>query len=309
MVLIYLFWNSPSSTSYQYDHPECSQHEDYQSVKSEIEIPVYKEQNEKENKDNEKEIPKIIWTYWDNDSIPELVKKCMTSWKKYNPTYTIHLLSNSNLSQFLDTDVLSFKLANYPQRISDFIRIHVLAKHGGIWADASLLMTAPLDWIHDGSDVVCYHIDQIRSDKVYPVLENWFIAAKPNDDFIKKWRDEFVNINQFEGGEDYLENVKKRGTNLDTVFCTPYLSMHTAAQFVLQKIGTTSKMNVMDAREGPYRHLRFNTNPLSFEQGLDNLCHDAPPPIIKFRGIDRHFMNENPEKTECVISFIQKIIS
>lgn len=85
--------------------------------------------------------------------------------------------------------------------------------------------------------------------------------------------------------------------------------MHTAAQFVLQKIGTTSKMNVLDAREGPYRHLRFNTNPLSFEQSLDNLCNEFPPPIIKFRGIDRHFMKENPEKAECVISFVKKIIS
>jgi hypothetical protein len=255
------------------------------------------------------EIPHIIWTYWDKEEIPPLIEQCILSWKRHNPGYTINILSKQNLKQFLDEPILSYKLSNTPQRTSDFIRIHILTKYGGIWADASLLMTQSLDWIHNGSDVVVYSIDDIHDSKTYPVLENWFIASIPHCDFIQKWKDEFMNIHHFESGEEYLEDVKKRGANLSTIFCTPYLTMHVAAQFVLQKVGTTSALRVLNARTGPYAHMRFDTFPLTFKQSLYNLCHDPLSPIIKLRGIDREFIMDHPRESECVWELIKSINS
>jgi hypothetical protein len=240
-------------------------------------------------------IPHCIWTYWDTDTPPSLVTWCIESWKKHNPSYKIIVLNPSNLKQYLDTDVLSFPLANTPQRTSDFVRIHVLAQHGGIWADASLLMNAPLDWIHEPrADLVCYSIDRIHAINT-PVLENWFLACVPKCDFMVKWRDEFVTINRFSGGEAYLDDLKKRSVNLDTIFCTAYLTMHAAAQYVLQKDNSSSVLRVLDAREGPYKHMRFNTRPLSFEESLGNLLSDPIQPIIKFRGIDRAYLKDHPD--------------
>ncbi len=240
-------------------------------------------------------IPHCIWTYWDTDTPPSLVTWCIDSWKKHNPSYQIIVLKPSNLKEYLDTDVLSFPLANTPQRTSDFVRIHVLAQHGGIWADASLLMNAPLDWIHEPkADLVCYSIDRIHAINT-PVLENWFLACIPKCDFMVKWRDEFVTINRFSGGEAYLDDLRKRSVNLDTIFCTAYLTMHAAAQYVLQKGNSSSVLRVLDAREGPYKHMRFNTRPLSFEDSLGNLLSDPIQPIIKFRGIDRAFLNDHPD--------------
>jgi len=240
-------------------------------------------------------IPHCIWTYWDTDTPPSLVTWCIESWKKHNPSYKIIVLKPSNLKEYLDTDVLSFPLANTPQRTSDFVRIHVLAQHGGIWADASLLMNAPLDWIHEPkADLVCYSIDRIHAINT-PVLENWFLACIPKCDFMAKWRDEFVTINRFSGGEAYLDDLRKRSVNLDTIFCTAYLTMHAAAQYVLQKGNSSSVLRVLDAREGPYKHMRFNTRPLSFEDSLGNLLSDPIQPIIKFRGIDRAFLNDHPD--------------
>jgi len=240
-------------------------------------------------------IPHCIWTYWDTENPPSLVTWCIESWKKHNPSYTIIVLHPSNLKDYLDTDVLAFPLANTPQRTSDFVRIHVLAQHGGVWADASLLMNAPLDWIHEPkADLVCYSIDRIHAIDM-PVLENWFLACVPKCDFMVKWRDEFVTINRFSGGEAYLEDLKHRGVNLDTIFCTAYLTMHAAAQYVLQKGNSASTLRVLDAREGPYHHMRFNTRPLSFEESLGNLLSDPVQPIIKFRGIDRAYLNDHPD--------------
>jgi hypothetical protein len=110
-----------------------------------------------------------------------------------------------------------------------------------------------------------------------------------------KWRDEFVTINRFSGGEAYLDDLRQRGVNLDTIFCTAYLTMHAAAEYVLQKGNSSSVLRVLDAREGPYKHMRFNTRPLSFEESLGNLLSDPVQPIIKFRGIDRTYMKDHPD--------------
>jgi mannosyltransferase OCH1-like enzyme len=42
-------------------------------------------------------IPKKIWTYWDNDRLPEIIEKCINTWKKHNPNYEIIVLSKQNL--------------------------------------------------------------------------------------------------------------------------------------------------------------------------------------------------------------------
>ncbi len=34
-----------------------------------------------------------------------------------------------------------------PQRVSDIARLYAIAEHGGIWADASVLLTRSLDWV------------------------------------------------------------------------------------------------------------------------------------------------------------------
>jgi hypothetical protein len=212
------------------------------------------------------------------------------------------VISSLNISDFIDVDILQLPMSTTPQRTSDFIRLHLLSKYGGIWLDASILLTSSLDWIQRYSkDVIMYSIDNIIDNQTtYPVVENWFIACKPNCDFIEKWKDEFMRINTFDSPESYIADVTRKGTNLSSIFCTPYLSMHVAAQYVFQKQPFISTLEVLDAREGPYKHLRFNSNPLSFEQGISNLCEDTIEPVIKFRGIDREFMDTHPNECKCI---------
>ena len=52
-------------------------------------IPEYFQNNE---------IPKIIWTYWDTDEIPEIVKLSIQSWKKTSPQYKINLMNQKILN-------------------------------------------------------------------------------------------------------------------------------------------------------------------------------------------------------------------
>jgi mannosyltransferase OCH1-like enzyme len=47
------------------------------------------------------EIPKKIWTFWDNDDIPDIVQKCIHTWKKHNPNYEITVVTKKSLSEYL----------------------------------------------------------------------------------------------------------------------------------------------------------------------------------------------------------------
>ena len=46
----------------------------------------------------------------------------------------------------LDLDTL--KIKDSLARISDVLRLHALAEHGGIWMDATIICTASLSWVH-----------------------------------------------------------------------------------------------------------------------------------------------------------------
>ena len=80
---------------------------------------------------------------------------------------------------------------------ADWIRLELLHRHGGIWLDASTVLTAPLDWVFDtqratGSEWVGFQIAQSQRDPRYPVIENWFLAAPARSRFIADWREIFT---------------------------------------------------------------------------------------------------------------------
>ena len=255
------------------------------------------------------EIPKIIWTYWDSSSVPETVKKCMESWRRHNPDYEIVLLSNKDIPYYLpETDVLGMKMANTPQRTADFIRIHILAKYGGIWADATVMMNGSLDFIQSkkGYDMVGYHIGKMMNKSESPVLENWLFAAPPGSAFIKNWRDCFMNINSFETPEDYVKSITDQGVDISKVESPGYLTMHVASQYVIQKLMTpgevSEKLFLMKAEDGPLKYL--HDNDWNSSHGLSSICaNDSKDhPIIKFRGTERAAIEAEP-RLKCVFDY------
>jgi hypothetical protein len=251
------------------------------------------------------EIPKIIWTYWDGADVPDTVKKCMDTWRKHNPDYKIIQLSNDNINQYIpEANILDMKMANTPQRKSDFIRIHVIEKYGGIWCDASIMMNGSLEFIRQktGYDFVGYHIGKMMNTPNSPVPENWFIAAPPGSNFIKKWRETFVKINDFKNPEDYVKSIRDQGVDITKVESPEYLTMHVASQHVIQKQMTpdevSNKLFLMKAEDGPFKYLQDNN--WDSPKGIESMCGTKyPHPIVKFRGYERGLIESNG-KLKCV---------
>lgn len=226
-------------------------------------------------------IPKKIWTFWDDEEIPEIVKTCMDSWRRHCPDYEITLLNKESTKH-----IAEYKRAHdMIQRYSDFVRLDILSKEGGIWLDASIYLNGPMDWVHTGHEFVGFSYDLYKVKDEWPGLENWFIAASPNSEFIKDWFEEFKRINDYDDTKDYLESVRNQGIDFSKIE-GDYLLQHIAAQKCIQ----TKKydMSIISADKDAFRHLYENN--WDEKKTMEKVCRGEFPKdqkLLKLRGQDR----------------------
>ena len=116
---------------------------------------------------------KIIWQYWgqgySKEDIPEVVQRCFDSVDKFSNGYTVIRLCDETLSEYIDLpeDVLSKYRTGVvgATHFTDLIRIALLTAYGGVWLDATILLTAPLDDMLTSDDFFLYQRDWGQEDK------------------------------------------------------------------------------------------------------------------------------------------------
>jgi hypothetical protein len=217
---------------------------------------------------SQSEIPNTIWAFWDGD-IPPQVHSCIDSWKRWNPSYMVVVLNKQNLQEYLpDVDLVKMKHVNDAvQRFSDFVRIHIMAKYGGIWLDGSTICNQPLDWIHKIQkqkhvEFIGYYTDMMTFDEyrdTSPVLENWTFACIPDSTFATDWRDEMVKMTTYDQIKEYSRDViDNQGVNPQNIYGVPdieYFAMHLAAQRLLQKQRNKYKLHLICAEDTALSYL------------------------------------------------------
>ncbi len=91
-------------------------------------------------------IPKVIHTFWfSNDPMPDNYKKCLDSWKKYSPDFDIKIW---NLETYKPEFCLFFDQAIEAKNwafASDYARVDLLRKYGGVYMDLDVEMIRPID--------------------------------------------------------------------------------------------------------------------------------------------------------------------
>lgn len=94
-----------------------------------------------------------IWIFWYQgwDSVPQIVKDCGVTTEKYldNGKYNVHYITKENYTSFVQfPDWIMEKVSSGTinlTKFSNMLRMALLYQFGGIWMDATLFITEPLD--------------------------------------------------------------------------------------------------------------------------------------------------------------------
>lgn len=199
-------------------------------------------------------IPKKIWTFWDSENLPITVKNCLKTWAFFNLDYEIIVLNKNNLKQYLTIDIEKLRhSSDSPARFSDFVRLLIASKYGGIWLDASTICTQSFsEWIHEISnsetEFIGWYSSQFTNKKQYPVIESWAFACTKGSKFVKKWNNYKTVGKYIDHLEDKLGVDFQLITKYDDI---EYLAIHASAQKVMQHDKySLSNMILLDAEAG-----------------------------------------------------------
>ena len=111
---------------------------------------------------------KIIWQFWAqgvDEKTPKIVKACLDSVKKYSNGYKVIVLTLDTIKEYIDLpEILYDKLANNEEFktafFADMLRLYLLSAYGGVWIDATILLTAPIDSNLLAKDFFMYQRDK-----------------------------------------------------------------------------------------------------------------------------------------------------
>ena len=249
-------------------------------------------------------IPKIIWTYWNNDTIPPFIQNCIDSWRKHNPTFHVIVLTPSNLSTYINMDLKGISWNDGPARESDIVRLSILEKYGGVWSDASIILYKPYSFVGkmDGSfDFIGYYLEGFTTNKDYPIIESWFFATPPHGEFISAWKHAFFHLgNNKENTLSIPKRLEQIKPSIDfqKIDNPDYLFIHVAAQHVLQKQMTPAdiikNMWLEKAEDGPYQYLvRNKWNSKASVNYLKDRNRDKDITSAKIRSCERGHISDS----------------
>ena len=141
-------------------------------------------------------VPNIIWMLWWQgiESAPRLVKQCVRSWERHNPSWNLRILDKDNFHDWVSLTIPDRKFTNLKvAHQSAHIRLRLLETHGGVWVDPTCLCMTPLDeWLpqldHGGFFAFRWNRDDelrgtfgILRPGRNRIMASWFLVAATND--------------------------------------------------------------------------------------------------------------------------------
>lgn len=146
-----------------------------------------------------------IWSCWLQgwDKAPELAKACLASLKRNLPDVQIVEIDGENYTEWVELPeyvVEKYRRGRIPHALfSDMLRLQLLAEHGGVWIDSTVLYTGPSKFplkgdLHPSWEEII-NADLFVFQYTKPGhrwsgnISNWFIASKKGNPFIITLRD------------------------------------------------------------------------------------------------------------------------
>lgn len=118
---------------------------------------------------------KIIWQYWGQgivmDTLPEIIQICFKSVDRYKEDYQVIRLTDATISDYLDLPDFVWEKRNNPQFtrtfFSDLLRLALLTTYGGVWLDATILLTGHFPETYKNADFFMFQRSDEEENKDY----------------------------------------------------------------------------------------------------------------------------------------------
>lgn len=135
------------------------------------------------------EVPNRVWMYWEQgwDKAPPLVAACRRSWVERNPGTEVVALDACSVNDWIDPARLLPHREMSLNHKSNLVRLNLLARHGGVWADATTFCSTPLaQWLPPLTETGFFAFTRPGKDRL---LSTWFLASAPAHPLILGWRE------------------------------------------------------------------------------------------------------------------------
>lgn len=131
---------------------------------------------------------KIIWQYWAQgiENAQDTARLCFASVDKYKSDYEVIRIADDNIDEYLELpEFIKEKRSNPEFRavfFSDLLRVALINAYGGIWLDASILLTADIPNKYEDYEFFMFSRDSDSINKYW---------GKGDQHFYFNWREEF----------------------------------------------------------------------------------------------------------------------
>jgi len=190
-------------------------------------------------------LPKIVWSYWHDENIPDFVNNVLKQRAKVLVGWDIKVLNNKTI-----LDHFSEFPPNYEKLIqshkSDWLRLALLKKYGGCWLDATIIVNSLSSFegiynksINNRSEYTGFYTPMsiINGDPT-TFIESWFIMAPEKSRVVEEIYNEYTGACNI-GFNEYRENVMKVHTFSKDIYSKErddvYLTVYAAIQMAIQK--------------------------------------------------------------------------
>lgn len=171
-------------------------------------------------------IPKIIHCCWlSGEQYPELVQKCLKSWKIFLPDYEVFVWNHEKIKEISSSWVNSAIDAKKWAFAADYVRLFALYKYGGIYLDMDVEVLKSFDDLLEQPYI-------IGRESARDVIEAAVLGAEPRSVWIKDCLDfyegkifDISKINKPEVAIPFIikETLKRIHQNME-IYAAEYFS-------------------------------------------------------------------------------------
>lgn len=184
-------------------------------------------------------MPPVIYTYWDQNPLPPLVEHCIRSWREHNPDMHIVVVDKQFALEQMSPPAWFRSIP--AQNQSDWVRLTMLARHGGVWMDATTYALTPVTaWVSEPKALSIFYNSLFYKERLrlgtackkFFQLENWALAAPAGHDFVMEWLRQY-ELSWEMGHLAYVKHLGAQGLYPECfVHRLPYFNQHLAATVV-----------------------------------------------------------------------------